>query len=181
MSEISLVSRGCRAVPFSTVLWVSMKSTRGPSYSRTFYLRIRLFTSTKSVQTNNFQVKTGLFICEFKIRGPKWRSLSTANNEVNLYVKNEGHKYVLSFTIAISSGLCLHTISSFFFLLSKIAEPFFAKRFFFSTFFNFLHKLFSLFVTFCLTNQFCLCYNSLFFPSGFFSLRLKKWLDKKAL
>ncbi len=33
---------------------------------------------------NNFPVKIGLFIYEFKIRGPKWRSLSTANNEGNL-------------------------------------------------------------------------------------------------
>ncbi len=27
------------------------------------------------------------FICEFKIRGPKWRNLSTSNNEWNLYMK----------------------------------------------------------------------------------------------
>jgi hypothetical protein len=57
----------------------------GPRYSRTFYLQIRLFISTKRVQNNNFPVKNGLFICEFEISGPKWRSLSTANNEGNLY------------------------------------------------------------------------------------------------
>ena len=29
-------------------------------------------------------VKNGLFISEFRIRGPKWRNVSTANNEGNL-------------------------------------------------------------------------------------------------
>ncbi len=38
------------------------------------------------VKNNNFPVKNGLFICEFKIRGPKWRNVSTANNEGNLYL-----------------------------------------------------------------------------------------------
>ncbi len=32
-----------------------------------------------------FSVKNSLFICEFKIRGPKWRNVSTANYEGNLY------------------------------------------------------------------------------------------------
>ncbi len=32
------------------------------------------------VQNDNFKVKYGLFICEFKIRGPKWWNVSTANN-----------------------------------------------------------------------------------------------------
>jgi hypothetical protein len=36
-----------------------------------FYLRIRLFTLEKMVQNDKFPVKYGLFICEFKIRGPK--------------------------------------------------------------------------------------------------------------
>ncbi len=67
--------------------------TGGPRYSRTFYLRIRLFTLTKRVQNNNFSVKTGLFFCEFKIRGPKWRSLSIANNEGNLYLFGEYNCY----------------------------------------------------------------------------------------
>ncbi len=60
-------------------------STGGPRYSRSFYLRIRLFTLDKMVQNDNFLVKNGLFICEFKIRGLKWRNVSTANNEGNLY------------------------------------------------------------------------------------------------
>ncbi len=61
------------------------KARGGPRYSLTFYLRIRLIAWTKRVQNKNFLVKNGLFICEFKICGPKCRSLSTANNEGNLY------------------------------------------------------------------------------------------------
>ncbi len=71
--------------------------TGGPRYSRTFYLRIRLFTSTKRVQNNNFPVKIGLFICEFKICGPKWRSLSTANNEGNLYRSADHLSYLADY------------------------------------------------------------------------------------
>jgi len=37
------------------------------------------------VKNDNFLVKNGLFICEFRIRGPKWRNVSTVNNEGNLY------------------------------------------------------------------------------------------------
>ncbi len=37
------------------------------------------------VQNDNFPVENGLFICEFKISGPKWRNVSTANNDGNLY------------------------------------------------------------------------------------------------
>ncbi len=54
-------------------------STGGPRNSRTFYLQIRLFTLSKVVQNNNFLVKNGLFIREFRIHGPKWRNVSTAN------------------------------------------------------------------------------------------------------
>jgi hypothetical protein len=56
-----------------------------PHYFRTFYLQICLFTLTKMAQNDNFPVKNDLFICEFNIRGPKWRNVSTANNEGNLY------------------------------------------------------------------------------------------------
>ena len=35
-------------------------------------------------QNGNFLVKNGLFICKFK-NGPKWRDVSIANNEGNLY------------------------------------------------------------------------------------------------
>jgi len=38
-------------------------------------------------QHDNFLVKNGLFICKFRIRGPKWWNISTANNEGNLYVQ----------------------------------------------------------------------------------------------
>jgi len=48
-----------------------VSSTGGPRNLRTFYLRVRLFTLGKVVQNNNFQVKNGLFIREFRIRGPK--------------------------------------------------------------------------------------------------------------
>jgi hypothetical protein len=47
------------------------KNTGGPRYLLTFYLRIRLLTFEKIVQNDNCQVKNGLFICKFKIRGPK--------------------------------------------------------------------------------------------------------------
>ncbi len=46
-------------------------STASPRYSRTIYLRIRFFTFKKMVQNDKFPVKNGLFICDFKIRGPK--------------------------------------------------------------------------------------------------------------
>ena len=42
----------------------------------------------KMVKNGNFLVKNGLFISEFKIRGPKWRDVSTANNEGNLYLQH---------------------------------------------------------------------------------------------
>ncbi len=38
------------------------------------------------VQNDNFLVKYGLLIGKFRIRGPKWRNISTANNEGNLAV-----------------------------------------------------------------------------------------------
>ena len=41
------------------------------------------------VKNDNFLVKYGLFICELRIRGPKWRNVSTANNEGNLYLDIE--------------------------------------------------------------------------------------------
>jgi len=43
---------------------MEVSSTGGPRYSRTFYLRTRLFTFTKLVKNDNFLVKNGLFICE---------------------------------------------------------------------------------------------------------------------
>ncbi len=39
----------------------------------------------KKVQNVKYSVKDGLAIRKFKIRGPKWRNVSTANNEGNLY------------------------------------------------------------------------------------------------
>ncbi len=41
------------------------------------------------VQNENFRVKNGLFISEFKIRGPNWRNVSTSNNEGNLHEESE--------------------------------------------------------------------------------------------
>ena len=50
---------------------------------QTFYLRVHLPTFAKLVKNAYFLVK--IFICKFSICGPKWRNLSTANNEGNLY------------------------------------------------------------------------------------------------
>ncbi len=36
-----------------------------------------------------FCSQNGLYICEFKIHGPNWQNVSTANNEGNLYCKNK--------------------------------------------------------------------------------------------
>ncbi len=72
------------------------------------YLSMKLNTGgLKLVRNENFTVKNGLFICKFKIRGPKWRYLSTANNLVVLSrtvicgIKQEVH-YNYSFTIISS-------------------------------------------------------------------------------
>ena len=51
------------------------------------YLRIRLFTWTILVKKDNFLVKSGLFICEFRICVRK-RNKSTANNKGNLYLSS---------------------------------------------------------------------------------------------
>lgn len=59
--------------------------TSYPSYSRTFTLQIRLFELVKLVQDDNFRVKTGLYMNKFIIRGSKWRNVSIANWEGNLY------------------------------------------------------------------------------------------------
>jgi hypothetical protein len=56
-----------------------------PRYLRTFYMRIRLFTLSKMIQNHTFPVKNGLFICKFKIIGPKWRNVFTTNNEGSLH------------------------------------------------------------------------------------------------
>jgi hypothetical protein len=64
--------------------------TGGHLYSRTFYLRIRLFRLAKSGQNEHF-------ICEFKIGGPKWRNISTANKEGNLY-------YQIELTVSITQA-----------------------------------------------------------------------------
>ncbi len=60
-------------------------STGGPRYSQTINLRICLFTLSINCQNDYFLANNRLFICEFKIRGPKWRH---ANNEGNLYLFN---------------------------------------------------------------------------------------------
>ncbi len=46
------------------------------------------------VQNDNFPVKKGLFICKFKIRGPNWQNVSTANNEGNLYLEAKALPYI---------------------------------------------------------------------------------------
>ena len=70
-----------------------VKGTGGLCYLRTFYLQIRLFTLAKLVLNDDFLVKNGLFICEFKIRGPKYQDVSTANYEGNLYSVKVGRNF----------------------------------------------------------------------------------------
>ncbi len=55
-------------VMISTYETQGSQTTCDTRYSRTFYLQIRLLTLAKMVQNDNFPVKNGLFICEFKIR-----------------------------------------------------------------------------------------------------------------
>ena len=43
---------------------------------------------SKLVKYDKFLVKNGLCICKFRIRGPKWRNVSTANNERNMYIRD---------------------------------------------------------------------------------------------
>ena len=47
---------------------------------------------SKLVKNDNFLAKNGLFICEFRIRGPKWRNVSIVNNEGNLYYNRVASK-----------------------------------------------------------------------------------------
>ncbi len=61
-------------------------STGGPRYSRTFYLRIRLFTFEKWPRMTLFLSKMDFLSSNSRFTvGPKWRNVSTANNEGNLY------------------------------------------------------------------------------------------------
>ncbi len=64
----------------------NFKSAGEPRYPRSFYPRIRLVTFETLVKKAKFLVKMCLFICEFSIRGPKKWDVSTANNEVHLYL-----------------------------------------------------------------------------------------------
>ncbi len=45
--------------------------TGGPSFSRTFYLQMRIRLLAKEVQNDRIPVKQCLFIFELKIRGPE--------------------------------------------------------------------------------------------------------------
>ena len=58
---------------------------RRPSLFADFLSANSLIHISKLVKNGNFLVKNGLFICKFKICGPKWRDVSTTNNEGNLY------------------------------------------------------------------------------------------------
>jgi len=57
-----------------------------PSLFADFSAANSLIHIDKIGQNDNFLVKNELFICEFRIRGPKWRNVSTANNEGKLYL-----------------------------------------------------------------------------------------------
>ena len=61
-------------------------NTGNPFYSRTFYVPICLFTLPELVKNSCFPVLSGLFICKFSNRGPKWRNLSSTNNKGNMYI-----------------------------------------------------------------------------------------------
>ncbi len=50
--------------------WLRFDCTGKPRYSRSFYLRIRLYTLETLALNARFLVKMRLFICEFSIRGP---------------------------------------------------------------------------------------------------------------
>ena len=60
-------------------------STVGPRYLQTILSANLLIHILKLVQNDNFKPKMDFFICKFKICGPKWQKVSTANNEGNLY------------------------------------------------------------------------------------------------
>ncbi len=66
----------------------SITQYRRPSLFAIFFICEFAYSHWKKMaQNDNFPVKNGLLICEFKIRGgPMWRNLSTANNEGNLYL-----------------------------------------------------------------------------------------------
>ncbi len=70
---------------------IKISNTGDPRYPRSFYPRIRLFTHWNIGKKAKFLVKMCLFICEFRIRGPKKWDVSTANNEVHLYLLLNGN------------------------------------------------------------------------------------------
>ncbi len=77
-------------VNFTNIFWkvfFVLQYFRRPSLFADFLSANSLIHIEKRVQYNNFPVQIGLFIYNFKIRGPKWQFLSTANNEGNLYAQ----------------------------------------------------------------------------------------------
>jgi hypothetical protein len=69
----------------------------------------------KKGQNYYFLVKNGLFICEIEIRGRKWRNVSTANFEWNLYLLNvEGCNDIPTFlTPNFTIKRCKNSLTSF--------------------------------------------------------------------
>ncbi len=106
--------------PHSYTFYFYGTSTGNLHYSRTFYLRFCLFTLEKMVQNDNFPVKNGLFICKFKIRGPKWRNVSTTNNKGNLYYRTI-YYYLFTFT-QYGEYKCITEHSSSYPVLKKILQ-----------------------------------------------------------
>ncbi len=75
------------AVPNLAMLTKSIH--RRPSLFVDFLAANSLIHISKNCQNGYFLVKNWLFVCLFKIRGPKWRNVSTANNEGNRYIWSE--------------------------------------------------------------------------------------------
>ncbi len=72
--------------PTWNVIRIILRYAVQVSISPTFYEQLLHITVTKLVKNYNFLVKKGFFICKFGIWGPKWRNVSTSNNEGNLYM-----------------------------------------------------------------------------------------------
>ena len=78
--------------------WIKLENKTTFGFRLMVYKRPLLFADflsvnslihiSKLVQNDNLLFKNGFFIYEFRIRGSKWRNISTANNEGNLYYYN---------------------------------------------------------------------------------------------
>ena len=91
-------------------------STVGPCYSRTFLSANLLIHILKLVQNDKFKSKMDFFICEFKICGPKWQKVSTANNKGNLYLMIFLCQRFLTIKMCFNTGTWKNVLVFFFWL-----------------------------------------------------------------